>query len=261
MVWPLSLLTYKAAYATWIGLTGAGLVEATGLRVGRLAPLIILSPLFLIFLGMGQSGFLVAALAVAALAMPGRPITAGILLGLAACIKPQLLLFVPIGLAVAGRWRTLFSTAWAGLFICALATIVFGPRIWLDWITALPRFIEINRHLGLIGEAPRSLFLRIPLGAVAVFLVWRAFKASNIDVQIMTALGAPFLCSEHVLHYDLVLLLPPALSFVMKGPWRSIPFIVFLTGLVDGWFVVLFLLVYGALLYRDNHSAGMRRSL
>ena len=59
----------------------------------------------------GQVTFLLGALVMTGLVVnKERPITAGVLFGLAAAVKPQLLMLLPLALIAEGRWRTIIAT-------------------------------------------------------------------------------------------------------------------------------------------------------
>ncbi len=236
MILPLALFAFKAAYALWIGLSSAAYVEAAGLRSGRWAPLIILSPLYFVFAGMGQTNLIMGALAVAGLTLVEAPALAGMLLGLAACIKPQMIVFVPFALIIAGRWRTLIFAGGTAVMACALATIAFGPHIWMDWINALPEFLRLNAQMGIMNVGPASPWMRALLGLSGLGLIWRAFRRDDIETQIVAVLGLAFLCSPHSKAYDLAVLAPAALAVIVRrGWWKGLPSIYFLTGLVSQW--------------------------
>ncbi len=59
---PLRLLSLHGAYSAWIGLTGAAFIEAAAIRYGNWAIALLLSPLFFVVVGMGQTGILIGAL-------------------------------------------------------------------------------------------------------------------------------------------------------------------------------------------------------
>jgi len=243
MLLPLRWLSFQAAYALWVAGSVVALLEASRLLAGRWAYLLLLSPILLLAAVNGQSSIIVAAAAVAGLALKDRPVASGLLLALAACIKPQLLVLAPIGLLIAGRWRDTAAMGLIGLAACALSASLLGLNVWLDWFAALPGFLEINRQMGLPGLAPEALWMRVVLGAVSVALVYHAFCGDDRVVQSMAALGGPLLFGEHIMRYDAVMIAPAALAMALRSKWWEPLYVLFLFRLLLSWPLILGLLI------------------
>src|SRR5262245_18441765 len=89
----------------------------------------------------GQSTPFVGAAAIGGcLLLERRPALAGVLLALAACIKPQAMVMAP--LVLWGRWPAMGAAAGAGLALVG-ASLVFGLDPWLEWPAAVTRFKDI----------------------------------------------------------------------------------------------------------------------
>ncbi len=116
-------------------------------------------PAVFINLGHGQNGFLTAALLGGALLLlDTRPLAAGALFGLLA-YKPQFALLIPLVLVSTARWRALAAAAVTVLAACALATLLFGPAIWLAFAdsTAFTKTVVLEAG-GTGWEKIQSLF-------------------------------------------------------------------------------------------------------
>jgi hypothetical protein len=228
------------ALALWSGL-GAGLLAWGSARLAPAAraPAVALTlalPATVIALDAGQATLIVAALL--ALAMAGlerRPRLSGVLLGLAAALKPQAALMAPVALAAAGAWDAGLWAA-AALSACAAASAaMFGWEPWRAWGASLPAFarvIEATPNLGAAVIAPawlgRELGLAGELAAVwaAIFatlgawLTWRAFRASSAPTVRLAALAAgSLMASPYAMSYDGALIAPAAAALaVSSGP-------------------------------------------
>lgn len=135
---PLGALPYAAAFQAW---TVAGLLAyvAAVLSVSRswtALALALAAPGVTASLSIGQNGLFTAALLGAGLALlDRRPLAAGALLG-ALCIKPQLVVLVPVALLAGGRWRALAAAAAAGLLLAAAAALLLGPQTYPAFLKA-----------------------------------------------------------------------------------------------------------------------------
>ena len=253
---PFATMPFWVAYGLWVALTGAFMLWATArLAPGRpwLAALVALlaTPCFTMML-VGQTTFLIAGLvAVAVPRLERRPILAGVLLAVAALIKPTTLILAPFALLSGGHWRALTWAFVAGLTGGLISIAVFGLQPWFDWLAALPRFqvlFETNDGLlrGTITPSGEAVALGIGgLGLLAVRLVcvltaaaliWRVFKSVEDPGPRMAALlGAGLLAAPYAMHYDGGLL-APAVALAMARTlddrdWlRGIAGILLLTG-------------------------------
>jgi len=135
LVAPLALLPYSAAYWSWIGLLliayfAAGVLLLPGDRVTRAAILaagIWIHPL-VTNLQMGQNSLLVAVTAAVATVLVGarREAWAGVLLGIAVVLKPQVAALVPVTLLIWGARRTFFACTSTVLVLGVLSLASLG---------------------------------------------------------------------------------------------------------------------------------------
>ena len=164
------------------------------------------------------------------------PILAGILLGAAATIKPQLLLLAPLALLAGRHYSALFSSIATGALIGIASTMVFGIDLWLAWLKSLPTFLDIVRHNGIsgFGVTPVSmafqlglhgtgeLALRLALGLTGVVLCWRVFRITgSLPHRLVAMIGGGFLVLPYAMSYELAVLAPAAAVYVLgnkRGP-------------------------------------------
>lgn len=223
---PFGLVGFWTAYAGFILLTGA-LYFAAARRISRgIAPLVLLAlapPVVLSGL-IGQLSFLIGGLVLLALLLRDRPIVAGALLGIAAALKPQLLVLFPLALALEGRWRALAAAFATGGLVCLGSLAVFGVSAWTDWLAALPRFARLvadDPDLMRNVVTPIGALVRMGVGgpalavaqaacvALAAGLVWWTFRRAGSPGQRLTALiGAGLLITPYAMQYEIAILAP-----------------------------------------------------
>lgn len=145
----------------------------------------------------------------------------------AASLKPQLLILLPIALAAQAQWRTIVFTGATGLLICALSAGLFGLQVWIDWFAALPRFHAIVAGQGLLDTAitPYAKLTALGLdGAWAYLLapavlwvVWTTFRrpAAWPD-QLLALIGGALMISPYAMNYELALLAPAVAAYVAR---------------------------------------------
>lgn len=235
---PLSLAPFWTSTVLWVGatvaaLTGAALKFVPRERVLGLV-LIAALPATSLTVVAAQTTFLtVCATALGVLLIERRPILAGVLLGLAACLKPTALVFLPLAYLAAGSWRPFLATAVTGLVVGAITTLWLGPTVWLSWIQALPRF----EHIVLYDRAfipsmisPASAGVHLKLGAEAMLLfrgactlagaamvwwVWR--RRSDPAFRLITLMAAGLLTSPYAMRYDAALFVVPAVALICRA--------------------------------------------
>lgn len=244
--WPLGLLGYFPALAAWLLATGAAYLAAARVwlracPVGQRSWLLFAAfPPVLTTITHGQTSFLVAALLGLGLLLAGpRPLSAGVLLGLAT-IKPQLGLLVPLALLATREWRVIASAAATALVLAALAALWFGPAIWPEWLAAGARAqgALVTGDVGyakMVSPFAAAMLLGAPawlgwvvqggvtLGVVAGLLktAWRQHWSPAIAAA---TLAGSVLATPFVLDYDLVLLGLPLIWLASTGlreGWRD----------------------------------------
>jgi alpha-1,2-mannosyltransferase len=228
----LAFLPYAVALAVWQGVT-VPLYLATLRAISPRWETLLLGlafPAVFVDLTHGQNGFFSVALMAGGLViLDRRPLVAGVLFGLLA-YKPQLGLFLPLVLAVTGRWKTFASAAATVAVLMGLTAAVFGVDIWRAFIDSTHFTRTVFLEQGDTGFYKlQSAFAAVRLwggsvqlayaiqggvtvaSALAVTALWR----SQADFRLKAAglLAACLLATPYCLDYDLVLL-APAVAFV-----------------------------------------------
>lgn len=221
---PFGRLGYLPALILWLALGMALLIAVARRQLDdpRALLALVLSPAAVFAIVSGQSTLLTTAAMIAALAwLDSRPLVAGVLIGLLS-LKPQVGIFFPVLLVAAGQWRTFAVAAATTAAIAAATAAVFGPQVWIDFVTkgiptqnfvlADPRMIAapfmptifMNLHAAGAGYAAAMLVQAMfaVLAAAAIFWAWRFRR--NADPALLMALF--FACSvfgvPYLLLYD-----------------------------------------------------------
>jgi len=232
---PLAWISQPVAYVGWVALSAMAMVAS--LRRPA-APLVLFAPAVFLAGIVGQTSLLVGAALFAGATLLSRPVIAGMLFGLAACIKPQVVVFAPLVLIAGGHWRALAAAAATGLVVSLGATALYGPHIWADWLISLQSFVQANdvawpgRYLSLPG-----LWRIAPL-AIGAVAAWRL--ASDPERATGVAVVAALLGSLHAMDYDAAILTPFALSAALAGSWTAVGYVIFLVAPPAMWSVGLF---------------------
>ena len=209
-------LTLGAAYLAWLALSGGALVASARHPA---APLLLFSPWVIFALMAGQTAMLIGALILMALTHLDRPILAGVLLGVAACIKPQFVALVGLGLLFDGRWRAIAAMAATGAALALAATIAYGIGIWRAWLDLLPSMFvytdRISYHLDLPGWPAKALAL-----AIGLVLIWKYFREGSAADKALVAGATALLSMPHTLWYNSALVAPALFSAAIQ---RGLP--------------------------------------
>lgn len=184
--------------------------------------------------GIGQNGFLMAALFGGALALLGRrPIVAGVLFGLMT-VKPQFGVLIPIALIAGGCWRAIASAAATAISLAAASALVFGVEAWTAFLGSIATtnqkvlatggvdFAEllslygVTRWLGadltVAWAAQGALVVAL---SVVVWFVWRSAASEATKSALLVA--AAVMASPYAFIYD-QMLLAVAIAFLARQP-------------------------------------------
>jgi alpha-1,2-mannosyltransferase len=230
---PLAWLPYPAALAVWQFGSLALYLAVIGaiLRGVRTDPavrhnwLLVAAafPAVFINLGHGQNGFLSAALFGAALlALPARPLLAGILFA-ALAYKPQFGIAIPFALIAAGRWRTIGAACLTLAILIAITAFLFGIESWSAFLASAGVSRKILLEGGAVGfEKLQSAFAVVRLWgggvtlayavqaliscAVIASIVWCWRSACDEAHKAALLVAGTLLASPHILDYDLIVL-------------------------------------------------------
>ena len=213
---PLAWVSLQAGYLSWTALAAAGAVAS----LRRLwAPVMLAAPAALMAIVGGQTSLVMAALLFGGATLRHRPLLAGAMFGIAACIKPQVVVLVPLVLVAAGQWRMLVGAAATGLLLCLAATLAYGPAVWSDWLGSLPAFLAANdgvwsgRYLALPG------LWKVAALAAGIVASAYAGRRGRLELGIFIAVAAALLGSLHAMDYDAAILAPFAVSAALGWRW------------------------------------------
>lgn len=235
---PLALAPYFVALALWLGATGGAYVATVRRLLDRRAgwlPILAFPGAFTT-IGHGQNAFLTTSLfgfGVSLLA--SRPLLAGACFG-ALSYKPQLAFVLPLGLAVARRWRALGAMAATAAALALLSYLLFGAATWRAFLAEAP-LARATLEQGFVEpEKMQSLFAALRLFGASLSVAYAAQAILTAGVCVALAvlirhLGDPLaqgalmaaaalLATPFVLDYDLTLLAVP-LAILLTRALRS----------------------------------------
>lgn len=236
---PFGLLPHWPALLLWIFLSiAAFLAAASRIAPAKAIMLALATPAAIIAVIGGQSVILAGAALIGGISLlKARPVMAGILLGLAATIKPQAVLLVPLGLLASRDYRALSCALAAGLGIGLVSILVHGHRIWIDWLHALPGFLRLITDAGYIenGISLRTLAHDLALspasalgvhlagGALGAAAVWRLFRTTEqARIRIVAVVVGGILCSPYAWQYELVAATPALAALFFDREERAV---------------------------------------
>ena len=220
----LALMPYAAAMFTW----SIGSLAFFTMALWRIAPtpahfaILLAMPAAWLNAFVGQNGALTAGLIGGALlALPSRPILAGVFIGLLS-YKPHLGILFPIALIAAGHWRAFASAAVTVIALAVASIAAYGTAPWLAFPAQIGHVMALvdaadqpERLQSLLGfaiaiGAPTSAgtlaqsLLTLALVA-AVAWTWRS-AAVSFDLKAALLATAVTLASPYQFVYDLPVL-------------------------------------------------------
>ena len=194
----------------------------------------MLAPPVMLVALVGQTSFFVGGLALAGLSrLRADAIGAGILLGLAATIKPTLLILAPLALLAGGHYRALAAAGASSVAVILVSILGFGLDPWLAWIEAIPRFQAVfmaEQSLVRTAVTPYALAARFGVASplvlilcggaalVAVVLVFR--RSEDVAARSVALLGGALIATPYAMNYELALLAPAVMSLSLNR-WRD----------------------------------------
>jgi len=219
----LPLLPRGLSYGLFIALTFTAWLIMLRALSGRYfaAVLLATAPAIIVGLRIGQNGFLTGALVggFCLLLLRGRGTLAGVPLGLMV-IKPHL----GIGLGVLAlaqcRWRTLGVALAIVALSSALATLVFGPSIWLAFragvdeaggflaqgLYPLFRMSSLYAALHRLGVDPETaIYAQIVLAVLALAIIARLSRRAELRLALAAACLLTLVISPYTYDYDMTI--------------------------------------------------------
>ena len=238
-LWPLAFLAYLPALLAWTLATAAAFALAARSylrRAGLPWWTALLLPASLVNLWAGHHGFVLAALWLAAFAaVPGRPVLAGVLIGLLT-LKPHMGVLIPLVLLLRGEWRVVAAAAATAAALVGASLLAFGPAAWanyFDWTASLQAsFLQREKSFFLylmptpyVGFWLASKTLAVALAGhalvalAALAIVVRAARSAMTwpELGLVTA-TATFLVLPYAFNYDMaVVCLAAAILLLGRG--------------------------------------------
>ena len=234
LIVPFGLLPFWPSFILWtvVGAT-AFWVAASLVSSRRAAALALLSPPAVTVLMLGQTTLLVGAAVLASLAwFKDRPILSGVLMGVAAAIKPQSAFLAPVAYLACRNWTAMVAAAGTWLLI-ALMSLGFGPTLWLDWLAALPDFPgmiaewKLDRYgatpsmlARFIGADPTTFFVAGLLAGIAA--VWVASKSEEPSIRALGFVGGTLIASPYAMNYEVAIAAPMLVAALLTTTLRGL---------------------------------------
>ncbi|MEQ5788893.1 DUF2029 domain-containing protein [Erythrobacter sp. NFXS35] len=226
-----AVLPFTASFVFFILVSLAMFSRASSPLRAQIALLLFAPPVVLAATA-GQPTLLVTALILFGLVQLERHEGwAGVLFGIAAMIKPPLLLLAPVALAGGGYWRAFAAAGVSAIAMGAVSVAAFGFDTWLVWFSVLPLFNElVTEFEPLLRNAitPYAMAVRtgfagniVIAGAavIAIPVAWLSFaRTRDISVRLVALVGGALLVSPYAMNYELAALAPAVAASRMQKP-------------------------------------------
>jgi len=223
---PLRMVAMWPAFIFWVCISVVAILWASRTYLTRKELwLLSLCPPVTSCIVTGQVSAVLAAMMLWSFATKNR-LSAGIALGAVATIKPQLVLFAPLLLLLRSDWRALWGSAATFALLILLSIILFGARLWPEWISSMDNFRSVLSIEAVInaGMSPATAAERWGLPPLPFILFgvvaggWlicrsRAFGPLESTAAVATA---SLLAAPYGLIYDLTALSPFLICSVFK---------------------------------------------
>jgi hypothetical protein len=236
----LAAMPYLEALVVWQIVTAAlylsallAIMRPSAVAPWRVGLTALAFPAALVNLGHGQNGFLTAGLlGFGFLALPSRPIVAGLCFGLLA-YKPQFAVALPIALVAGGHWRAIFAAVATVAATVLASALAFGPESWIAFFESLDTTRRVAIEDGGAGFAKiQSAFAAVRLlggdvatayaaqtivtavTILALAALWRS--CADAQMKAAAAIVAALIATPYSLDYDMTAL-APAIAFVVAA--------------------------------------------
>ena len=221
-----------ATLLSWLAVLGRILVRAPG-RVRELVVPMLAFPAVFINFGVGQNGFLTAALfGGATLLIDESPVLAGAMIG-ALCYKPQFGLLIPVALIAGRRWRGVAAAAAVAAALVALSIYLYGVITWREFLAAITAshatyesgkvdfaaFVSTFGAFRLLGASAAVAYGAQGVASLAAagLVAWVWWKDLSLPTRAATLAAATLVAVPLTLFYDLVLAAVAAAWLVRTG--------------------------------------------
>jgi hypothetical protein len=215
---PLDLIPKWPGYLLWVAISVSAFIAACRQHLD-LPPLLLalIAPPVTYCLLTGQVSVILGALVLWSCTTDNR-IAAGIALGIAATIKPHLVLMAPLLLAATRDFKALVACGMAFTAIVILSITVFGVAAWVAWLGIIEHFQAAVVKNGVLGVTitPASVARLWHLPTVPFLLlgagvgVWLVLICRNGPPLIRSAavVAGSLFAAPYAVMYDLAALAP-----------------------------------------------------
>jgi hypothetical protein len=228
---PFGLLPFWPAYFLWTALSALAFWSAAR-RITSGALLAFAAPPMVLALVLGQTTLWIGALLIlGVILLRPRPFVAGLLFGIAAAIKPQFAILLPVAV-LAGRHWSAIGGGLAGGASMLLLSLPFGPFLWADWAQMIGDHPAIVSGYGLdiLGASPMlalkvlhlPLYLHALFVVLAIWLVWRTFRGNEVKKQVLVLLAATLIATPYAIRYEVGMLAPSLVDALLAQSARGL---------------------------------------
>jgi len=225
----LALLSMRVALTLWAVLSAGAMALASR---SKWAPLLLLAPPVLWAIPGGQTSVLQGSILLGALLALQRPVLAGVLLGIALALKPQLALAFALLLAIDRRWDVVIATVLAVAAVAALSAVIFGLSQWTEWMRSLPAFLSLHEAMPLLQRNEIAPGLPVWVRAIALlagaWMAAMALRRANPLEAFVIAAGAGLIGSAHGMGYEFAMFAAAAPALIARRGWSASAIILFL---------------------------------
>lgn len=133
---------------------------------------------------------------------------------------------------MSGRYWAAIAGAIAGFGAMVLLSLPFGPFLWRDWVSVVGGVTDVVSvyGLGVLGASPMMAlkvlglppYLHAAFVALAIWLVWRAFRTDDVKRQVLVLIAATLLATPYALRYELAMLAPSLVDALLAGTARGL---------------------------------------
>ena len=224
----LALLSMRVALTLWAVLSAGAMALASR---SKWAPLLLLTPPVLWAIPGGQTSVLQGAVLLGALLLQ-RPVLAGLLLGIALSLKPQLALAFLLLVAIDRRWDVVIATVLTVAAVAALSAVIFGLSQWTEWMRSLPAFLSLHEAMPLLQRNEIAPGLPVWVRAIALlagaWMAAMALRRANPVEAFVIAAGAGLVGSAHGMGYEFAMFAAAAPALIARRGWSASAIILFL---------------------------------
>jgi hypothetical protein len=204
--WAVSLLCYCAAVWLLARRYGGGVVAVLwAFALAGLWDTLVLGQIYL--------ALVLAAVAAWLLLDRGRPVAAGLLIGLVVAVKPNFAVW-PVLLLLAGHTRPAAAAVLSATLAAVVPVLIYGPEVYAQWVDLVLR--DSSRAIfltnaSLSGVAHRLglplLGMGLSLGLLAAMAAWvRRWRPHSLRVSALALVVALLASPIAWVHYTLFLL-------------------------------------------------------